>query len=65
MFVHGFVAFGDLIERECEVEDGAGVDGSGEDAVDKVGQEAPDRGGSAVEVDRGEEQLVAGQGDVV
>ena len=59
-FVHGSVALGGVVEREGQVEDLAGVDGAVGDEVDELGQEPADRGGAAVEVDVGEEQLVAG-----
>src|SRR3954452_14421478 len=63
--VHGAVALGGLVEGEGEVEDLARFDLAAGDEVDQVGQEAPYRGGAAVEVDVGEEQRQAGQGDVV
>ena len=46
---------------ELEVEHLAGVDLAVPDAVDEVGQEPAHGGGAAVEVDLGEEQLVAGK----
>ena len=42
-----------------------GVDGPLPDEVDQVRQEAADRGGAAVQVDVGEEELLAGQLDPV
>src|SRR5207244_4434832 len=42
-----------------------GVDLPVPDAVDQVGEEAADGGGAAVQVDGGEEQLVAGEVHVV
>src|SRR3954452_1024469 len=63
--VHRGVAGGGLGQGQLEVEDLAGVDLAGPDAVDEVGQEPSYGGGAAVEVDLGEEQLVAGELDVV
>src|SRR3954471_24512733 len=63
--VHRPVALGGLVQRQGEVEDAAGVDGAVADELDQVGQEAADRGGTAVQVHLGEDQLVAGQRDVV
>ena len=60
-FVHRPVAVGDLVERECEVEDLAGVDGAVRDQVDELGQESAHGGGAAVEVGVAEEQLIAGE----
>src|SRR5689334_7573950 len=64
-FVHGLVALGGLIKREGEVEDLAGFDGPAHDQLDQLGQVLPDGGWAAVQVDVGEEQLLAGQRDVV
>src|SRR5438105_1856914 len=64
-FVHGAVALGDLVEREGEVEHLAGVDLTAPDEVDQLGKEAADGCGTAVQVDVGEEQLVAGEVHVV
>ena len=55
--VHGPVAVGGLLEGQFEVEDLAGVDLPVPDPVDQVGQEPADRGGAAVQVHVGEEQL--------
>ena len=63
--VHRLVALGSLLEREGEVEDLAGVDLAVPDELDQLGQEPPDRSGSAVDVHAGHEQLVAGDGDLV
>ena len=63
--VHGLVALGRPVEREGEVEDLAGVDLAVPDELDQVGQVLPDRGGAAVDVDAGHEELVAGDRDVV
>lgn len=49
--VHGAVAVGHLLERQSEVEDLAEVDAAGQDAVDEIGQEAPDRGEAATQPD--------------
>jgi hypothetical protein len=64
-FVHGFVAFGDLGEGQGEVEDFAGVDGSVQYEFDEVRQIAADGRGAAVEVDVGEEKLLAVELDFV
>src|SRR6266511_2620275 len=64
-FVHGAVALGDLLERQGEVEDLAGVDLAVPDEVGQLGQEAAHRRGTAVQVDVGEEQLLSGELDVV
>src|SRR6266571_2659032 len=64
-FVHGAVPLGDLVERQGEVEDLAGVDLAVPDEVDQLGQEAAHRRGTAVQVDVGEEQLLSGELDVV
>src|SRR5215207_2729764 len=63
--VHCLVAFGRLVERQSEVEDLARVDLPVPDQLDQLGQEAAHGGGAAVQVHVGEEQLHAGQGDVV
>src|SRR3954468_24874046 len=63
--VHRPVALGGLVQRQGEVEDLARVDGAVADELDELGQEAAHRGRSAVQVHTGEEQLVAGQRDVV
>ncbi len=63
--VHGLVALGCPVEREGEVEDLAGVDLAVPDELDEVGQVLPYGGGSAVDVDAGHEELVAGDRDVV
>src|SRR4029453_15676448 len=59
--VHRRVAVGGLLQRQFEVEDLARVDGAVPDQVDELGQEASDRGGAAVQVHAGEEQLLTGQ----
>src|SRR4051812_3885555 len=41
-FVHGAIAFRDLVERQREVEDFAGVDRSIQDQVDQFWQKPPD-----------------------
>src|SRR5829696_9048265 len=63
--VHRLVALRRLVQREGEVEDLAGVDLAVPDELDQLGQVLPDRGGAAVDVDTGHEQLVAGDRDVV
>src|SRR3954447_17765272 len=63
--VHRAVALGGLVQRQGEVEDLARVDRPAGDQVDELGQETAHRGRTAVQVDGGEEELVAGQGDVV
>src|SRR3954447_4178041 len=63
--VHRLVALSGLLQREAEVEDLARVDGPAGDQLDQLGQEAAHRGGAAVQVHSGEEQLVTGQGHVV
>ena len=50
-----------FIEGQLEVEDLARVDLSVPDQLDQIGQEAAHRGGAAVQVDVGSEQLLAGQ----
>src|SRR5207249_7163272 len=63
--VHGTVALRDLVEGQGQVEDLAGIDLAVPDEVDQLGQEAADRRGTAVQVDVGEEQLLAGELDVM
>src|SRR6266700_5183422 len=63
--VHGAVPLGDLLERQGQVEDLAGVDLAVPDEVDQLGQEAAHRCGTAVQVDVGEEHLLAGELDVM
>src|SRR3954451_7554795 len=63
--VHGPVSLGGLVEGHGEVEDLAGVDLPVPDEIDELGQEAAHWGGAAVQVHAGEEQIRAGQGDVV
>src|SRR5215470_5355641 len=63
--VHRAIALGGLVEWQGQVEDLPGVDGPVADQLDELGQEPAHRGGAAVEVDMGEEQLLAGQFDVV
>src|SRR4051794_27903252 len=58
-FVHRLVALGDLVQGQGEVEDLAGIDPAGQDAVDQVGQVAAYGGGAAAQADVGEEQLLA------
>jgi hypothetical protein len=63
---HGAVALGGLVERQGQVEDHAGLDLAVASQINELGQEAAHRGGSAVQVHVGEEQLlVAGQLDTV
>src|SRR5207244_6663693 len=64
-FVHGAVALGDVVEGQGEVENLAGVDLAVPDEVDQLGQEAAHRRGTSVQVDVGEEQLLAGELDVM
>src|SRR3954465_6453773 len=63
--VHCLVALCCPVERQGQVEDLAGVDCAVPDQLDQLGQELPDRGGAAVDVNARREQLVAGDGDVV
>src|SRR5215218_10396146 len=63
--VHGAVSVGGVVEGKFEVEHLAGVDGSVPDAVHQIRQEPAYRGGPAVQVDMGREQLLAVEGDVV
>src|SRR5256885_17196650 len=56
--IHRAVTLGDLLERQGEIEDLAGVDLAVAHQVDQLGQEAAYRGGTAVQVDMGEEQLL-------
>jgi hypothetical protein len=63
--VHRPLALGGLLERQLEVEDLARTDGPVPDQVDEFGEVLADGGGSAVQVHVGEEQLLAGQCDVV
>ena len=64
-FVHRAVALGGPDQRQLEVEHLARIDLLADDEVDQFGQEAAHRGGAAVQVDAGEEQLLAGQLHVV
>src|SRR5829696_4248506 len=56
--VHRAVALRYLLQRQGQVEDLAGVDLPVPDQVDKLGQEAPRRGGTAVQVHMREEELL-------
>src|SRR5204863_3029599 len=56
--IHRAVTLGDLVERQGEIEDLAGVDLAVAHQVDQLGQEAAYGGGTAVQVDMGEEQLL-------
>src|SRR5829696_6968254 len=56
--VHRAVALRHLLERQVQVEDLAGVDLPVPDQLDKLGQEAPHRGGTAVQVHMREEELL-------
>src|SRR5215212_3432752 len=56
--VHRAVALRHLLQRQAQVEDFAGVDLPVPDQVDKLGQEAPHRGGTAVQVHVREEELL-------
>src|SRR5256886_993513 len=64
-FVHGAVALGDLRHGQFHVEHLAGVDLPVPYEVDQRGQVAAHRGGTAVEVNVGEEQSLAVQLDPV
>src|SRR5262245_22755454 len=57
--VHGAVPLGHLFERQRQVEDLAGLDGSLLDQRDELGEIAANRGRTAVQVQVGEEQLLA------
>ena len=57
--VHRAIRLGYLVERQGQVEDLAWVYLSVPHQVDQLGQEAAHWGGATVEVDMGEEQLVA------
>src|SRR5438094_6094243 len=57
--VHRAVRFGDLVESQGQVKDLAWTYLSVPHQVDQLGQEAAHWGGATVEVDMGEEQLVA------
>src|SRR5215217_9785744 len=59
--VHRAVALRYLLQRQRKVEDLAGVDLPVPDQLDKLRQEAPDRGGTAVQVHVREEQIDARQ----
>jgi hypothetical protein len=50
-FVHRAVALRDVVEGQVEIEDLAGIDLAVPDEVDKLGQEATHRRGTAVQVD--------------
>ena len=63
--VHGAVTLGGPVQGEGQVEDLAGLDGAVPDELDQFGQEAPDRGGAAVDVDAGHEEVVSGDGDIM
>src|SRR5215208_5284632 len=56
--VHRAVALRHLLKRQLQVEDLAGVDLPVPDQLDKLGQEAPHRGGTAVQVHMREEELL-------
>src|SRR5215213_1098934 len=56
--VHRAVALSHLLQRQAQVENLAGVDLPVPDQLDKLGQEAPDRGGTAVQVHMREEELL-------
>src|SRR5215204_4731553 len=56
--VHRAVALRHLLQRQGQVEDLAGGDLPVPDQVDKLGQEAPHRGGTAVQVHMREEELL-------
>src|SRR3989440_7161813 len=58
-FVHGAVALGDLRHGQFQVEHLAGVDLPVPYEVDQLGQVAAHRGGTAVEVNVGEDQSLA------
>src|SRR5207248_5290019 len=62
-FVHGAVALGDLRHGQFQVEHLAGVDLPVPYEVDQLGQVAAHRGGTAMEVNVGEEQSLAVQLD--
>src|SRR5947207_9657299 len=64
-FVHGAVALGDLRHGQFQVEYFAGVDLPVPYEVDQLGQVATHRGGTAVEVNVGEEQVLAVELDPV
>src|SRR2546423_1342813 len=48
-FVHGAVPLGDFVERQGEVEDFAGVNLPGPDAVDRLGEAAAEGAATAVQ----------------
>ena len=54
-----------MVEGQGQVEDPAGIDLAVPDEIDELGQEAAHRGGTAVQVDLREEQLVVRELDVV
>ncbi len=56
----GSIALGGPVERQFEVEDLPRVDLVLADLLDQLGQEPPDWGWAAMEVDTGEEQLLSG-----
>src|SRR5918994_3363505 len=58
--VHRAVAFRNLLKRQGKVEDLPGVDLPVPDQIDKLGQETPDWGGTAVQVHVREEELLPG-----
>src|SRR5438270_13766506 len=64
-FVHGTVALGNLRHGQFQVEYFAGVDLPVPHQVDQLGQVATHRGGTAVEVNVGEEQSLAVELDPV
>jgi len=59
--VHRLVTGRCLVQRELDVEHLAGVDLPVPDQVDELGQEPADRGGAAVQIDAGEEQVRDGK----
>src|SRR3954471_15247504 len=63
--VHGPVALRRILERKREVEDLPRIDLPAEHELDELGQVAPHRGGSTVQVHLREEQLLAVEVDAV
>src|SRR5215203_1231337 len=63
--VHRAVALRRLLQRQSQVEDLTGLDLPVPDQLDKLGQKAPNRGGTAVQVHMREEELLPGDLHVV
>src|SRR5206468_6900173 len=63
--IHGAIALGDLIQRQHQVEDLAGVECSFQDEINQLGQIRPDRSRAAMQMDVAVEQILALEHDPV